>query len=309
MVRFNQVNFSYKTSTFSRRQSGDKSRKNQDAVKVVENKQKLVCFLIDGATELADITATSKLKLSGYWVASIAERGLSTFISKTTSARKLLLLINDLIAKKMKEKQIDPEVINSAYLPTASGAIMVYIDKKNNKIEVAQLGDAGCLVFKKNGIAEPAFSLKMTREDLEAIKLSRELCLKYGTTMKKAFHNQRIASLILKGRSKENLSNGKGYGAMNGKKSAKIYIKTRFYKTQDIKTLLLMSDGMIPPEKKFSKWPNWKLIEELFKKGGTEEIHNYVRKLNYSDKNLTRYPRFKLDDDASCCVIEIENLK
>lgn len=298
-------NYRFIVSTFTRSQLGNKDEKNQDTFLVEEDNKKLVACVVDGATALADITQASRSSLSGAWVADVVKDAVKKYFPETTSAEKLLLLVNEEVAKNLKLNDVDPENTSAENLPSASGSVFVFINKTTNSIEIAQLGDAICLLILKDGTTKLAFQSPSITEDIEAIRLALKISKDKNISLKEAFLNKEIANCMVRGRSKENDKSGKGYGAINGKSSASNYLMSRIEQLDEIKTVIIMSDGMIPPQKNFLDQPDWESVSRLIEEKGSKGLYDYTSKLQLSDPNLIKYPRFKNHDDATCVVINI----
>lgn len=298
-------NYRFIISTFTRSQLGKKDEKNQDTLGVEEDNKKLIAFVVDGATALADITQTSRSSLNGVWVADIVKAAAKKHFAETTSAKKLLLLVNQEVANNLKLKYIDSEVTSAENLPSASGSVFVFIDKTKNSLEVAQLGDAICLLILKDGTTKLAFQSPSITEDVEAIRLALKISKEKNISLKKAFLYKDIANCMVRGRSKENDKSGKGYGAINGKSSASKYLMSRIEQLDGIKSVIIMSDGMIPPKNNLSNKLDWESVSQLIQERGSKGLYDYTSRLQLSDPNLIKYPRFKNHDDATCIVIDI----
>ncbi len=297
--------YRFDVRSFTQAQTDNKGRKNEDALSVLENEQRLVAFVVDGATELAEITKFQIPKLGGAWAASTAKEGIEKNFSTEFSAGDLLLSANDLVARRLRENNIDPETTGAEFLPTSSGAVLVMIDKINNHLEIAQLGDAACLIVRRDGSTELALPLPVVEGDINALNLSRNLVEEKGISMKEAFQDKRVADYIIQGRATENQPDGKGYGALNGKKSARKYVRYKIYYLNEIKKVVLMTDGMVPPQEDYEAELDWQAVARKVQEGGLGSLFNYTHDLKDSDPDLVRYPRFKAHDDATAIVIDI----
>lgn len=90
-----------------------------------------------------------------------------------------------------------------------------------------------------------------------------------------------------------------GHGVLNGDPDAAHFLKTATLPLADITALLILTDGMFLPKEDPESEEDWKTCFELCESGGLMHLYNTVRDLENTDPNLTRYPRYKLHDDAT----------
>jgi serine/threonine protein phosphatase PrpC len=299
--------FNYSASIFTREQPNSRGRANEDAWVVLENDEKLVAFIADGATELSTITTARKEILGGAWSANAAREEVDEFYAICSSAKTLLLSANDGIAARLMEKGVDLENTDPEYLPTAAGTL-VMIDKRRNILEVAQLGDTLCLLVYKDGSVEPAILPAPVPEDEMALVVAIQFAKERKISLKEAIRDSAVGKLLAAGRATENRPDGKGYGALNGKDTAEIYLQSRTVPLNKIKSVILLTDGMIPPQQDFPGEPVWEQIVEAISEKGLEGFYQKVYKAKESDPELLRFPRFKQHDDATGIVINITSV-
>jgi len=67
---------------------------------------------------------------------------------------------------------------------------------------------------------------------------------------------------------------------------------------EKIKHILTFSDGLIIPSKEL-KDKNFSKLVSIFLEGGFSKVLKYVRKLEDSDQNCSKYIRLKQHDDAT----------
>lgn len=95
------------------------------------------------------------------------------------------------------------------------------------------------------------------------------------------------------------------YGTMNGDTRAKNFALYATIPIEDIKHILLLTDGMYIPKEDPAAEEDWQQYADIFLEGGLRGLFNTVRSLESSDPDVTRYPRYKLHDDASGVAISL----
>jgi hypothetical protein len=291
-----------KIESFTKEQPGVSNRKNEDSVFIKEDETRIVAFLIDGATSLSEITTSNKIDLNGYWIAQTATESVNNSNTSKT-AYDLLTDANTFIALKEQEKGIDANNTPSESLPTSSGASIVVIDKIKQTVDLAQVGDTITIVVKNNGEKELVFPIKNCVEDIEAYNLAKELSELHNISIQEALKEESVAEILLMGRSRENNPPGNGYGAINGKESIDKYIMQRNFSLNDIKQIIILSDGMLLDQNETEEMNKIENIVDLINKLGIQAYYDLIYKEKEGDTKLIKHPRLKIHDDASAIVI------
>ena len=114
-------------------------------------------------------------------------------------------------------------------------------------------------------------------------------------TQKKEKIRELIAEPLAKLRAKTN----EAYGVLNGEEFAENFIKTGEEKLENVRHILLFTDGLMIPKADPTGKDDWKLFADLFMQGGLENMKNFVRNLQKDDPKCWKYPRYKQHDDIS----------
>jgi len=290
---------------FSKKEAGHPDKENEDTTLILESKNTLVVKIGDGATSLEKITDTNgKGNVSSLLAVNAAKQGIKDNFQSITSAKQLLLAANMKIKERLVGEGIDPERTTPEELPQEV-ATLVRIDKKGGIIDIAQIGDAPCIVEKKDGSIELALPLDVSTYDIKAMELAQELAKEKDLTLKEAITDSKVGQLTIQSRANTNSPDGKGFGALNGDPKADSYIKIKTYPLSEIGRIILLTDGMLLPTTHFGAEPNWGEIAVLVKQEGLVGLYQRVFELNNSDPNLDKYPRFKYHDDATGIIIDI----
>lgn len=294
-------------STLSEKQVESGERKNEDTVKVKENEEVLVAAVVDGGSALSSITTIEgKERFSGLFVSQGAVDYIEEQYSQSRSAKELIILINQKIASELKNRGVDPETASSLELPTASGASIVRIDKKTRTVEVVQVGDTAVLLVWDDGHVGLACPVDTPKEDVEAIRLAQEIAGQRKIPLKEALKDKSIGDLFIRSRSNENSPDGTGTGALNGRKSMENYISRGVWPLENLKMIIMLTDGLFLPQKDSLVPSDWEEVAWVVERFGLEGLYDRINGLKSSDPDLSMFPRAKQYDDATGVVIKLD---
>lgn len=95
------------------------------------------------------------------------------------------------------------------------------------------------------------------------------------------------------------------FGTLNGEKEVFRFIITGKIPLDNVKHILLMTDGVKVLQKDPRKDEDMGLLVGLFLKGGVNAMLEYVRNGENSDHECRKYPRTKTHDDATAIAISL----
>lgn len=293
-------------STFSEKQSESGDRKNEDTFVIVENDGVLAAAVVDGGSALSSVTTVKGVeRFSGLFVSERAVEHIRKEYSKVSSAEDLLLSTNRYVASELQSHGIDPETAGPLVLPTASGVGIVRIDKKNQTLEVAQVEEVAVLIVWEDGRVGLALSIRTPPWDVRAMSLAQQIAKEMGVSLREALRDERVGELFVKSRADENAPGGTGSGALNGRGALKEYIQSVKLPLEGIRSVVLLTDGMFPPQDDFFSPPDWEQVARVVERDGLKGLYDWVFRLKSSDPELDKYPRAKQYDDATGIVIKL----
>lgn len=193
------------------------------------------------------------------------------------------------IMKKMREAEIYTK--DKAGLWATSASV---IRVGNDSIEYIQIGDSPIVFFEKNG----GLQVLEKDHDLETMQLWKLLA---NEGVKDVRHDDRLEKQVLKVRRESNIA----YGILNGESLSLNLIRQGTISKENIKYILIFSDGMIIPQEDPNKPKDFGKIVQIFEKSGLEAVRNHIRQLEDSDPNSLTYPRFKPHDDLTAIAITL----
>jgi hypothetical protein len=132
--------------------------------------------------------------------------------------------------------------------------------------------------------------------DLESMILWDKM-VKEGIDDKRA--DKRMQDQLSRTRLRSNVT----YGFLNGEKEALNFVKTARYSKDNIKEILLFTDGMLIPNERPGQPEDFNKIVELFEQDGLKNVKGYVRNMENSDPNCNKYLRSKQYDDLTAIAI------
>lgn len=93
------------------------------------------------------------------------------------------------------------------------------------------------------------------------------------------------------------------YGALNGEPEAMNFVRSGRESLENVAHVLLFTDGLMLPSEDRSLPDNFSLMAQLFLEGGLPRWKEYVRFLEESDPQCTKYVRTKKSDDIGAIAI------
>lgn len=194
--------------------------------------------------------------------------------------------------QKIKEKMFALKV-NTNDKSCLWGTILVVVKIKDDSFEWVQMGDSLILVIYKDDNFK--LLVKNYDHDKEVLSLWKELAEQKRDNIRELVDKGPLIEL----RSRMNET----YGVLNGEEKATSFLKTGEEGFQNIKHILLFTDGLIIPKEDPIADDNWNLFIKLFLEGGLENIKNFVRDLQKKDPKCWKYPRYKQYDDIAAISI------
>lgn len=281
-------------------------RLSEDQSIILENEMVLVAAVIDGATATSLVTGIGEKQSAsgGRFVAQTAVEGIKENFNKAVSAKELLLDANRKIADKLLEQGVNVQNVSPLELSRASGSLVI-INKACKEIEISQAGDTACLIIKKSGEVLLALPPDSDIYDEQTISLAQKIATNKGVSLSEAFKYREINNFMNASQKANNDPNGGGNGILNGSKNLEKYIQIKSLSLEEVKQVILLTDGMFLPTEQFSDKPDWPEVAECIKNKGLKGLYERVLILKNMDPELKKYPRFKKHDDATGIVIDI----
>ncbi len=224
-------------------------------------------------------------KKGGLIAATIAKE---EFSKNDDNLRMLAMRTNQKIKERMFALNID--IDNKSHL---WGVILVAVRIKDNSFEWVQIADSLILVIYKDN----SFKLlvKDYDHDKEVLRMWKKLADQKRENIRELINKDTLPNL----RNEMN----KNYGCLTGEEEATSFLKSGVEELENIKYILLFTDGLIIPKKDPLAEDDWNTFAKLFLEGGLENIKNFVRNLEKNDPKCWEYPRYKQYDDIAAISI------
>jgi len=256
---------------------------NEDSFLITSN----LFGIFDGATGLIKYT-DSFGNTGGFLASQIAKN-----VFERNNDKPLLASIQEVseeLSTKMLQNHVNLKDTGVAWTTSAS---VVRINK--DFIEYIQLGDSPIVFLRKDG----SIQTFIQDHDLETLNLWKTLVSEGMINIR---NNKRMEEQLLKTRRESNIT----HGVLNGDLEALKFITQGSIPKADVETILIFSDGMLIPQENPNKPEDFQEIVKLFKTGGLEKVKNFVRKIENSDSQCLKYPRFKQHDDLTAIAISFK---
>ena len=197
---------------------------------------------------------------------------------------------------KAANKAINDEMISHGVNLSAreslwsTSAAVVRLRKKG--LEWIQTGDSFIILIYRDN----SYRILTQRDDHDFETLSIWKSMSESSTI---LIHEALADQIRKTRYGMNIS----YGVLNGEKEAETFLKSGVESLEDVKEVLVFTDGLNIPVETPEKEKNFDILVERFLSLGLKGLKEHIREIEKNDSRCIKYPRFKYHDDiAAICI-------
>lgn len=253
---------------------------NEDSLFASEN----TFGVFDGATSLEKY-----MNEDGLTGGIIASRFVSKTFSQDKELSEILKEANTQLRELMLSSGVDIKQGINRWSTTAS-VVRLY----ENYFEWANIGDSSILVIDEDETYNLISPYK--NHDLEVLKLVKDFD---KNKIDNLWEYQPFVNASIKLQNNRNIT----YGVLDGSKEAESFISGGTVSLENIKHILLLTDGCYIPQQNPSDDEDFSTLTNIFLKDGVDGLKNYVRDLENNDPKLEKYPRFKKSDDLTVIAI------
>ncbi|MFO7913397.1 MAG: hypothetical protein R6V15_14650 [Desulfotignum sp.] len=257
------------------------ARLNEDTLVAQGN----IFGVFDGATSL-NKTVFEKEKTGGF-IASSAAR--SVFATNHFPLKALAHTANQSIHQHMVRHGVD--LTRKENLWSTSAAVVRIQD--NHTLEWVQTGDAQIILIYHDNTHEVLVDREDHDYDTLCLWPARGENAPSGTDV-------RISQQIRKKRAEMNLT----YGVLNGEPRAMDFLHHGSESLDQVKTVLLFTDGLSLPSEKPAKKKNFTPLVTLYRDLGLAGLKHRIRQIERTDPECRRFPRFKTHDDIAAIAVQ-----
>lgn len=241
--------------------------------------------VFDGASGLDKYTDSGG-KTGGYFASHIAA---DIFENETGNLHERFRKANEMILNAMKK--VDASTTDKANLWCTGVAVVEIMERTINWIQTSD-----CLIILVNKDGSYKQLIRNYDHDYETLMMGYELAQKKTENIR-----DKLLDQLKKVRRESNIL----YGVMNGEKEALDFVNQGSENLTEVQHILIFTDGLFIPKENPSKPDDFDTLVGLYLKKGIAGVKDYVRKLENSDPNLWRCPRFKKHDDIASIAITL----
>jgi serine/threonine protein phosphatase PrpC len=243
--------------------------------------------VFDGATSLTKYVDPSG-KTGGRIAAEIAEQAFSTGQPKET------LVDCALRASHQIEEAMITAGVDTTKAVNRWGTTAAVIKLKPHSFEWLVVGDSSIVIVMEDGSCKEATPYH--DHDVQVLTLWKKFADEKAENIRAL-----IAEDLVALREQSNIS----YGVINGDEAVSTFLRSGEEQMTGVKHLLLFTDGLLLPNEDPGAPKNYSAMVSLYQTGGLEEIKKDVRKIEASDPNCWRYPRYKQHDDIAAIALTV----
>jgi serine/threonine protein phosphatase PrpC len=240
--------------------------------------------VFDGATSL-NKTVFENGKTGGFIASSVAS---SIFAANHFPLKTLAKTANQSIHRHMVRHGVDLTRKENLWSTSAAVARI-----KDNTLEWVQTGDAQIILIYQDNTHEVLVDREDHDYDTLCLWPGRKKNVSSGT-------DPGISEQIRKKRAEMNLT----YGVLNGEPHAMDFLNHGRKSLDQVSTVLLFTDGLSIPSEKPAKKKNFSSLVTLYKELGLAGLKHHIRRIEKTDPECRRYPRFKPHDDIAAIALQ-----
>jgi serine/threonine protein phosphatase PrpC len=275
---------------------------NEDAFSVMDSENGLIAVVFDGTTSLKPIPALNTISGARYASHFLKEK-LETNIKSTKPFDLIRELNRELLKKTLKFEGTD---LSDTHTLPASTLTMIQIDIENKVINLCHVGDSFCILFYKNGSSECITIDKNRESDDHVLEMMRKIAEEKKVTIREARQDKEVKQALLdKFQNTRNRADGTGQGILNGDPNIEQYIQDISFTTDNIDSILLGSDGILPPGLDEQNENDRRNVLTMLSTGGLRELIRVKQEVENNDPDFNSI-RFKHSDDATGIFIEFK---
>ena len=284
--------------------AGNKTKGNEDAGALRVNGSQAILGLFDGAANSIVCPELAALGVNG---ARFASHTLAEMLQDHAALNpgKILLTLNELLAERSKlflaQHGVTPDLF-----PTSTGTVAV-IDFERDEIFVEHVADSILMLFYADGnsqivtpdqvghtvvpiVEDVKREMKRTKEPPRLIAQRPE-------------YQSRIKENCLRN---FNAPSGDGFGALNGSQEIAQYLWTTRLPLKGVESLLLVSDGFLPPSEDHNDLSVRERLMSLMRAEGLKGVYKWKSSVEDSDPDW-HHIRFKHSDDSTGIWLRLAN--
>jgi len=251
---------------------------NEDTLLIQDN----LFGVFDGATSV-DKWQNEQGETGGFLAANIAKEA---FAKNDAPLAVLCQRANNAIQKMMEQNNID---LTKKINRWSTSAAIIHLNKES--FDWVQIGDSLILVIYNNG----SYKLLVTDYDHD-----EEMMIQWKELADKKIKDifQQIPGLLSL-REAMNVM----YGILNGEIEMQKFLNKGTESLKDVQHIILFTDGLFIPKEDPRADDDFDMFVKLFLEGGFTKIRDHIRKMEETDPDCWKYPRYKQYDDIAAISI------
>lgn len=276
---------------------------NEDAFSIIQVNNTLWVGVFDGTTSLKPILALkdqSGARFASHFLKEIFVKVLSEV---EIEPQNLLIKINFLLLDQ--SLQLGGTLSDTHSLP-ASMATIVKFDLENKILSFAHIGDTYGVVANIDDSSFIFTDDKNNKFDQEMFTLMKKIAKEKNLTNRQTRQDEELKTALYEMFIRRNNNpNRQGSGLVNGDPNAQLYLQSGEYPMNDIKSVLVATDGLEIQGKSIQDSEFRKNIFEIIKAKGLRELVKRKKAAEDNDPDWN-YCRYKHSDDATGIFVSFD---
>ncbi|HWY79378.1 MAG TPA: PP2C family serine/threonine-protein phosphatase [Candidatus Sulfotelmatobacter sp.] len=302
-LAINGVSFEIDACTTAGSKDGISRKPNEDTFSVIRIKNLIIAAVFDGCSSQRQI-----LSLKDETGAHFASHYLKSQFEKITEDISTTQIIRQLNQELLKRSmQFEGATLDDVHTLPASTATQAQINIHEDILNISHVGDTFCILQFVDNHMEFVTIDRNRKYDEERFALIKRIAKEKHITPREARKDERVGKAIHDMfQESYNKADGGGQGVINGDPNAEQYFQDISFSLLNIKSILIGSDGLIPPGWDEQKEKDREKIFSVLETKGVRELIRIKQKIENNDPNW-QFVRYKHSDDATGIYIKIRH--
>lgn len=283
-------------------QDGITKKPNEDAFSISIEGGTIHAAVFDGCTSQAPIDWL-KDQTGARFASHFLKHHYESQVMGRTQPVQILTKLNNLLREESMSQQRAP-FLDIHTLP-ATTATIIALDVETRSLKLSHVGDSFCILYYSNGASQLITIDRNEAYDKVILDKIYRLAKAKHVTPRQARQDPSIAVAIRDIRqSTHNRSDGTGQGILNGDPQAEQYFQNQSFDLTEVDSILLGSDGLIPPGYTEHSDKGRAQLLEIVREGGLDALIAKKHEVENSDPDWKRV-RYKHSDDSTGIYLKL----
>ncbi len=302
-INLKDINLEVQACSFSGSKDGKTRKPNEDALSLLNLNDSIIAAVFDGSSSLKPIKSLKDqtgARFASHFLKETLEKG-----NKEFKVKEILRALNKKLL--LKTLTFEGASLNDIHTLPASTATLVQLFPNSKLLQISHVGDSFCMIVFKDGHSEFVTIDRNKKYDDEILHKMKRISDEKHISPRKARQDPKIVqALIDMFQDSFNKPDGTGQGLITGDPNAVQYFQDISFSFENVQSILLGTDGLIPLAYDEQKKVERQKIFQIINENGLEGLIKKKVELENNDPDW-HLLRYKHSDDATGIFIQINS--